>query len=192
MPPRSGEGVHAFEAADEAHLPLMSKPTSYEIADRAGVRRPWSAFVNTPEQLAAAARDATYPCIMKPALSHEWRALFGDDRVILADGPEELVRESERALEARLEIIVSEYVPGGDDCVEEAILVRASDGSYPVWLRLQEAQAAPGGLRGRLAVHLGADPRVDGARAAAAGRSRLRGGGRSRDQASRRDGRVSS
>ena len=85
-----GEGVHAFEAADEAHLPLMSKPTSYEIADRAGVRRPWSAFVNTSEQLAAAARDATYPCIMKPALSHEWRALFGDDRVILANGPEEL------------------------------------------------------------------------------------------------------
>jgi predicted ATP-grasp superfamily ATP-dependent carboligase len=141
-----GPGIQAFEAADEAHLPLMNKPTSYEIADRAGVRRPWSAFVDDADQLEAAARDATYPCIAKPALSHEWRAVFGDDRVILADSPEELIGESQRALDARLELIVSEYVPGGDDCVEEAILVRARDGSYPVWFGCKKLRQHPAGF----------------------------------------------
>jgi D-aspartate ligase len=140
------EGVRTFEAADDAHLALMSKPRSYEIADEAGVRRPQSHFVATQAELDAAVAEARYPCIMKPALSHVWRSLFGDDRVFLAHSAEELAADGARALEAGLEIIVSDYIPGGDDAVEEAILVRAKDGTYPVAFGCRKIRQHPKGF----------------------------------------------
>ncbi len=138
--------VLAFEAADDAHLPLLSKESTYEIADRAGVRRPWSATVSSKDEMAAVAAEAPYPSIMKPCLSHEWRALFGDDRVILADSAGQLVSASTPALDAGLDLLVSEYIPGGDSDVEEAILVRAPDGSYPVAFGCQKIRQHPTGF----------------------------------------------
>ncbi len=138
--------VRTFESLDEAHLPLMSKPLSYAIADAAGVRRPQGAFVSTVEALDAAAAEMTYPCIVKPALSHLWRGIFGDDRVVFAETAAELAEEGRRALDAGLEIVVSEYVPGGDDAVQEAILVRAADGSFPVAFGCQKLRPHPAGF----------------------------------------------
>jgi D-aspartate ligase len=138
--------VRSFESLDGAHLALMSKPRSYEIADAAGVRRPQGAFVSTIEQLDAVAGEMSYPCIVKPALSHLWRGLFGDDRVILADSPAQLSEECRRPLDAGLELVVSEYIPGADDAVEEAILVRAEDGSFPVEIGCRKLRQHPAGF----------------------------------------------
>ena len=138
--------VKAFEALDEAHLALMSKPRCYEIADRAGVRRPQGAFVSTISQLDSATREMSYPCIVKPALSHLWRGVFGDDRVILAESAVRLAEQGRRALDAGLEIVIGEYVPGPDDAVEEAILVRAEDGSFPVTIGCQKIRQHPAGF----------------------------------------------
>ena len=135
-----------FEAADDAHLPLLSKESTYDVADRAGVRRPWSATVRSKDEMAAAAAEGRYPSIMKPCLSHEWRALFGDDRVILAHSAEQLVSASAPALDAGLDLMVSEYIPGGDSDVEEAIVVRAPDGSYPVAFGCQKIRQHPAGF----------------------------------------------
>lgn len=138
--------VRSFESLDDAHLPLMSKPRSYEIADAAGVRRPQGTFVSTIEQLDAVADEMSYPCIVKPALSHVWRGLFGDERVILAHSPAQLSEECRRPLDAGLELVVSEYVPGADDAVEEAILVRAEDGSFPVAIGCRKLRQHPAGF----------------------------------------------
>ena len=102
--------------------------------------------MRSKDEMAAAAAEAPYPSIMKPCLSHEWRALFGDDRVILADSAEQLVAASTPALEAGLDLLVSEYIPGGDSDVEEAILVRAADGSYPVAFGCQKIRQHPAGF----------------------------------------------
>lgn len=138
--------VRAFERDDDAHLALLSKTTCYEIADRAEVRRPLGATVTTVEELDAVAHEMTYPCILKPALSHLWRAVFGDDRVILAESAAELVQEGRRALVAGLELVIGEYVPGADSDVEEAILVRAEDGSFPVAIGCRKIRQHPAGF----------------------------------------------
>lgn len=138
--------ARTFEAQDDAHIPLMSKPLSYEIADRTGVRRPQGALVTDIAELDAATRELPYPCIVKPALSHLWRGVFGDDRVILAETPSKLAEEGRRALDAGLEIVVSEYVPGGDDAMQEAILVRAADGSFPVAVGCRKLRQHPAGF----------------------------------------------
>src|SRR4051794_29059114 len=138
--------VRTFEAGGDAHVALMNKQSTYEVAERAGVRYPRSRFVSTEAELQAAAEEMVYPCVMKPCLSHVWRSIFGDDRVLLAETPEELVEGSRPALAHDLEIIVSEYVPGGDDAVEEAILVRAEDGSYPVAFGCKKLRQHPAGF----------------------------------------------
>ncbi len=138
--------VRTFESSGDAHLALMDKQTTYEAAERGGVRYPRSRFVSTEAELQAAASDMAYPCVMKPCLSHVWRSIFGDDRVLLARSATELVEGSRPALEHELEMIVSEYVPGGDDAVEEAILVRAEDGSYPVAFGCRKLRQHPAGF----------------------------------------------
>jgi D-aspartate ligase len=138
--------IRTFEGEDGVHLALMGKPESHAIAERAGIPWPRSFVVASIADLERAAVAATYPCIAKPSLSHRWRAVFGEERVILAETAEELLAAGRRALDAELEIVVSEYVPGGDDAVEEAILVRAADGSYPVEIGCRKIRQYPAGF----------------------------------------------
>jgi predicted ATP-grasp superfamily ATP-dependent carboligase len=139
-------GISAFETRDDAHLPLLRKDTSDAIARRAGVRVPWTATVTSAADLDAAADAAPYPAVLKPAVSHAWRALFGDHRVLLVDDADGARRAGQRALDAGLDMIMSEYVPGGDGDVEEAILVRAPDGSYPVFFGCHKLRQYPVGF----------------------------------------------
>ncbi|HYI80356.1 MAG TPA: hypothetical protein VEW67_05815 [Thermoleophilaceae bacterium] len=138
--------VRSFETLDDAHLPLMSKAEMNGIADRTGVRRPRGFTVSTFAELEGAAAELTYPAILKPTLSHLWRGLFGDDRVILADSSDELVDAGREPIEAGLELIVGEYVPGGDDAVEEAILVRDAEGRFPVAIGCRKIRQFPAGF----------------------------------------------
>lgn len=139
-------GLAAFEALDKAHLPLMRKDDSDRIARQAGVRVPWTRTITTPAELEAAAADAPYPAIIKPVLSHAWRAIFGDERVMLVANVDAARQATERALSADLAVVMSEYIPGGDDCVEEALVVRAADGSYPVYFGCSKIRQYPVGF----------------------------------------------
>jgi predicted ATP-grasp superfamily ATP-dependent carboligase len=138
--------IRTFEAQDDAHLPLISKDSSEAIALAAGVAVPWTRRVLTLEALDDAIAHAPWPCVLKPVLSHDWRAVFGDDRVLLVHDAVEARREAERALGAGLPMMLSEYIPGGDDAVEEAIVVRAADGSYPVEFGCQKIRQYPVGF----------------------------------------------
>ena len=124
----------------------MRKDSSDEIARRAGVKVPWAREVTTADELEQAAAEAPYPAVLKPVFSHRWRAVFGDHRVMLVADRDEARREGERALAADLPMMLSEYVPGGDDDVEEAIVVRAADGSYPVYFGCKKIRQYPVGF----------------------------------------------
>jgi D-aspartate ligase len=140
------EGIDAFERHDDAHLPLMRKDDSDAIARRAGVRVPWTRVITTGAELDAAAAEAPYPAVLKPILSHVWRASHGDHRVLLVDDRDAALRAGEEALRAGLGWVMSEYVPGGDDCVEEALVVRAADGTYPVHFGCEKIRQYPLGF----------------------------------------------
>jgi predicted ATP-grasp superfamily ATP-dependent carboligase len=135
-----------FERLDDVHLPLMDKTLSTQIAIDSGVTVPWTRAVENADDLERAIVEAPYPCVLKPVLTHLWRPIFGHDRVLRAYGGDELRAHGEKALGAGLATIVSEYVPGGDDHVEEAILTRAADGSFPMQFGCQKLRQSPAGF----------------------------------------------
>jgi predicted ATP-grasp superfamily ATP-dependent carboligase len=138
--------LKTFEGPGSGHLDLIGKRRSTEIAIAAGVGVPWSRVAQNEQELREVGGDAPFPCVVKPELSHEYRQLFGDERVFVANDIEEAVRHATPALGAGLAIVLSELIPGGDDAVEEAIVVRAADGSYPVSFGCRKLRQYPPGF----------------------------------------------
>lgn len=148
--------LRSFESPDSPHLRLMDKGTLYVLAEEAGVRTPWALSLPTAAELERVAATATYPCLLKPALSHHWRRTIGDRRAIVLRRPDDLRREARSALEQGLKLLVTEYVPGSDRDLEGVVTVRRADGSYALAYGLRKLRSYPPGF-GSGAVHESAD-----------------------------------
>lgn len=140
------ENVRAFERRDGTHLALMNKEHADAIARRAGVPVPWMARIEDSSELERALAAAPWPCVVKPILSHEWRARYGMERTFLANDPDEALQALRRPLRDGLGMLLNQYIPGGDDDVEEAIVVRLADGSYPVRFGCRKLRQYPAGF----------------------------------------------
>jgi D-aspartate ligase len=138
--------LRAFEHPRSAHLALMNKGDADRIARRAGVAVPWMARAREPEQFARIADEAPWPCVIKPVLSHEWRARYGEVRAFLAGDAEQAEQVLRRPLRDGMEMLINQYIPGGDEDVEEAIVVRLADGSYPVRFGCRKLRQYPAGF----------------------------------------------
>ncbi|HVY95404.1 MAG TPA: hypothetical protein VHA54_00450 [Solirubrobacterales bacterium] len=140
------ENLVFFESAESPHLALMDKESADEIARRAGVPVPWTATVESLAALDGLAGEAPWPCVAKPVFSHEWRARYAGERVFLVADVGEARRRLEQPLRDGVAMLLSQYVPGGDDDVEEAIVVRRADGSYPVHFGCRKLRQWPPGF----------------------------------------------
>jgi D-aspartate ligase len=138
--------VRTFERPDDAHLALMHKETAEAIARRAGVNVPWTAAVRTLDELEALAAEAPWPCVVKPALSHLWQGRYGDGHVFVVHDAAEAAGRLVEPLRQGLGMLLSRYIPGGDEDVEEAIVVRLADGSYPVAFGCRKLRQSPRGF----------------------------------------------
>jgi len=138
--------LHFFERLDDVHLALMDKERSYDLCLAAGVRAPATTLVSTKPDIDQAIESVPFPCVVKPVLTHRWRSIFGDERVLLAHDVDELRANCAKGVGAGLEVIVSEYVPGGDDCMEETVLLRAADGTFPVQFACRKVRQWPRGF----------------------------------------------
>jgi D-aspartate ligase len=138
--------VRMFERPDGSHLALMDKDTADGIARAAGVAVPWTARIRDAGELAAAAAEAPWPCVVKPTHSHEWRARYGEARAFLVADAAAAAERLERPLRDGVGMLLCQYVPGGDDAVEEAIVVRLADGSYPVRFGCRKLRQFPRGF----------------------------------------------
>lgn len=143
---RLPSNVRAFEATGAGHLALMDKQTADGIARSAGVNVPWTTVVHSVEALAELAAEAPWPCVVKPVFSHHWRARYGEDRVFVVRDADEAARLVERPLRDGVGMLLCQLVPGGDDDVEEAIVVRLADGSYPVCFGCRKLRQEPRGF----------------------------------------------
>jgi D-aspartate ligase len=149
-------GLRSFESPGSAHLRLLDKGSLYGLAERVGVRTPWTLRLPAASELEAVLEQASYPCVLKPALSHVWRRLFGEHRVLLARGPDELARLAAPGLEAGLELLVSEYVPGPEVNLENAVILRRADGSQAISFGIRKLRQYPPGF-GAGSLHVTAD-----------------------------------
>jgi D-aspartate ligase len=137
--------LRSFESASSAHLSLMDKSSLCEIAEEAGVRYPQTLTLSDRAQLERVAVEAAFPCLIKPVHSHRWRSLFGERRAIVVDGPGELIREATAPLDAGLDLLVSEHIPGPDCNLEGAMTVRCADGAYVLVCGRQKVRMHPPG-----------------------------------------------
>jgi predicted ATP-grasp superfamily ATP-dependent carboligase len=138
--------LRCFEHAGSAHMALMDKHDADAIATRAGVRVPWTAQVSTEQELEPLLDQAPWPCVVKPVLSHEWRERFGAKRSFLVQDAAQTRELLAEPLAEGFRMLISQYVPGGDDDVEEAIVVRLADGSYPVQFGVRKLRQYPRGF----------------------------------------------
>ena len=118
------DNLLAFERSGHAHVALMDKEQADGIAQSAGVAVPWTSRVNSIEELEAMAAVAPWPCVVKPVFSHEWRERYGQARVFIASDEREASQLLSRPLRDGIGMLLCQYIPGGDDDVEEAIVVR--------------------------------------------------------------------
>jgi predicted ATP-grasp superfamily ATP-dependent carboligase len=145
-PDRVPANARAFEVASAAHLELMDKETADGIARRPGVYVPWTAVVHSVAELDELAAAAPWPCVVKPIFSHDWRGRYGEERVFVVHDAGEAAQRVERPLRDGVGMLLCQYIPGGDADVEEAIVVRLADGSYPVCFGCRKLRQSPRGF----------------------------------------------
>ncbi len=127
---RISPALRSFEGPNSAHLKLMDKASLYELAAQAGVRAPVVKLLSTPDEIDSVAASAAYPSLLKPVHSHRYRDLFGHNRNILVNDPSELEAAATPALEAGLDWLVTELIPGAETSLFGAVTIRLEDGSH--------------------------------------------------------------
>lgn len=99
------------EAQDICAWP--SKPWQHAAAMRAGIPCPHSATPRDEADLRRIAMQMTYPCILKPSLSHYWMMHY-PEKLAFARSESELLQRGCDALSRGLEFTVQEYIPAED------------------------------------------------------------------------------
>jgi D-aspartate ligase len=122
--------LRSFEAADTPHLQLMDKDWLYQLAERLRIRYPASWRVSSRADLDRVLDVVSYPCLLKPTVSHRWRELFGDVRILVLRTGTDLVRCARPALDEGLRLLITEYVPGPERNIEAIVTVRRADGTF--------------------------------------------------------------
>jgi D-aspartate ligase len=138
--------LRMFERTGRGHRSLMDKTTAEAIARRAGVNVPWTVRLDQDTDVSAAVAGAPWPCVLKPTLSHEWRERYGEQRAFPVADADTVADLVARPLRDGIPMLLCQYVPGGDDAVEEAIVVRRADGSYPVQFGCRKLRQHPRGF----------------------------------------------
>jgi D-aspartate ligase len=103
---------------------LLDKRTQMAAAETAGVATPWTRW-GTAGELLAAAGDCPFPAIVKPAFSHLGVKALGAKALRCADAEE--LRDILSTIEG-IDVLLQEYVPGGDDELYTAGVFVCDDG----------------------------------------------------------------
>jgi len=104
-------GLHPAFASARPLAELLDKRTQLEAAARVGVAAPWTRWGEAAD-LAAAAGECPFPAILKPAFSHLGVKALGAKALRCADAAE---LRAALAAAPGIELLLQEYVPGGDD-----------------------------------------------------------------------------
>jgi predicted ATP-grasp superfamily ATP-dependent carboligase len=99
-----------------ARLALLDKLSTYRLAEAAGVTTPRYWLANDRQQLLALRQQLVFPLIVKPRLSHLFEQAF-NCKHIFASSFDELLAGFDAAGAAGLEVMLVEWIPGGDETI---------------------------------------------------------------------------
>lgn len=109
------EYYHLLMPSHELLSNLLSKDWFYPFAKARGIPIPRTFRIESKEDIDHIAREVAYPCIIKPAWRDEaWQARFGNLKVIISNGAEELRTNFRRLYDQFKELMVQEIVRGGE------------------------------------------------------------------------------
>jgi predicted ATP-grasp superfamily ATP-dependent carboligase len=98
---------------------LATKQTQYELAARHGMPLPRTQFVQSAEEIAAFAKSAQFPCLIKPIHFREWRRFptghpLCYQKVAIAQTPAQLIESWHLASAINPNVIAQEIIQGPD------------------------------------------------------------------------------
>lgn len=93
---------------------VVDKQHTYPLAEKYGVPVPQTLVPNCADELIEFGRRVEFPCLLKPSQSHQFYYRFGV-KMFKADNCEELLDYYLQAADADLEVMVQEFIPGGDE-----------------------------------------------------------------------------
>jgi D-aspartate ligase len=98
---------------------LADKHTQYALAAKHGMPMPRTEFAHNAEDVARFARDAVFPCLLKPKHFREWlrcakdHPLYGK-KIAIAKSPDELLAIYQQAAPIESDVILQEIIEGPD------------------------------------------------------------------------------
>ncbi len=100
-----------IEADDRVNLSLLDKATAYQLARRAGIATPYVLEVDSPVDLLAGMRDLTYPCALKPRVSHRFTRANNGLKMQIVHNADELVYYFKHYRKRGLQMLATELIP---------------------------------------------------------------------------------
>jgi predicted ATP-grasp superfamily ATP-dependent carboligase len=109
-----GEYFHIALPPKDVVRMFLNKKMFYQFAMQKGFPLPRTFFPASREELRAIADGLSYPCLIKPFQPNAaWRQTF-DTRLFVADSAESLKALYDHLFEVHEDLIIQEYMPGGD------------------------------------------------------------------------------
>ena len=93
---------------------FLDKQYTYRLAEELGIPSPKTRVIQQAEDINALNGKIQYPCVVKPCMSHGYFELFGK-KMVYAENCEKAVEAFLQAHEADFDVMLQEYIPGGED-----------------------------------------------------------------------------
>ena len=97
----------------ELQKAMLNKERTLELASKAGCPIPQYWVVKNLDDITDLKNKIQFPALIKPYFSHLFQEIF-NRKVLVVDNHEELLNYSQEVLDAKLEFMVCELIPGPD------------------------------------------------------------------------------
>jgi predicted ATP-grasp superfamily ATP-dependent carboligase len=94
---------------------FIEKRNTYALARDAGVAHPQTQAVRTADDVARYMKEGRFPCVVKPSQGHVFDTRFGI-KMLRVETPEALPAAYRTVVDVKTDLLLQEYIPGGDDC----------------------------------------------------------------------------
>jgi len=98
----------------EQQLDLLDKQRTLDLANDVGCPAPKYWCIKTLEDVINANPEITFPILIKPIYSHIFQHHF-HKKLFLADNPQNLKEQAQKVLDAGIEFMLCEFIPGPDN-----------------------------------------------------------------------------
>jgi len=95
---------------------IINKRQLYLQAQKAGIPLPKVIFPDSVQSLVQRRNELSYPCLLKPFKSHSFTKIYHKKMFAIHDF-DELVEKFTQARADKLDVMVSEIIPGDDSCL---------------------------------------------------------------------------